>query len=192
MVPYTHLWETTLWGSRLSTTVWVRWDRSVWKPRRSLTAKCHILNCGKQQCAETIFQLTSGLTNWKRFENYSGSRRKVPGTQLCDTRAWGTIFQLKYFTTLEVFENRAETTPKVSYSHLCESLWGSHFSNNVSLHEVGSIWTPVQGRRQKCHIVNSETTLWGFHVSINLFLFHLEVFANLCRYYAGSAIGSTL
>lgn len=81
---------------------------------RSQLVKCHTstLNGEQRWCAKTIFQLTSGCTNLKVFENYSGSVRRVPYAPLCDRTQWGHHLP----TNVCQFENHEELHPKGTYS----------------------------------------------------------------------------
>ena len=71
----------------------------------------------------------------------------------------------------------------VPYTQLCETkTWWDHLWTTVRFQKLRGVWKPMQGLGRRSHILNSETTLWGNHHSINT-LFHWEEFENLCWFY---------
>ena len=66
---------------------------------------------------ETSFPLTSALTQIEVSENYAGSMRRVPYTQLSDATQWENgISTYTWFHYWKVFEKHVGPKAKVRYT----------------------------------------------------------------------------
>lgn len=100
----------------------------------SVIRNCHELNPVKQQCSETIFQLTSAFSKFLKthvFENPCGAYMESDIYSTLWNTVWKPSFNL--YSTLFYILTLFQTT-----------LWRKHFQTNIVFHWLRSVWKPKQ------------------------------------------------